>query len=326
MNKMSLLLAVLSMLSVASTVYACDPCALYNASRLQGHSEGDFSISISEQYTDYDLAQDTNENSIRDGELVRGFSTTQFVFNYDATEALGLQVSLPMIGRRYDQIQQYRVDTESEVELGDIVLSGTYSFLNYRKTDWVAISGLTFGLKLPTGDTGVLDDTTEENDVQENIILKHHTIGTGSGGRALTFGTGSYDYILGNNSLLRYERYLLLTNLQYTFRTEGDYDYRFANDLIFSASPGYYIMLDHDFTLAAAVSLSGEFKGKDTQYGNKVTGSAYSNLYLGPTFFITSDDKIGLELGMDFRVTGEDANAVVVPEKRLKANVSYRFS
>ncbi len=320
-------LVAITLLTTASTAFACDPCALYNVSRLQGHSPGAFTVSLSEQYTNFDRANSSPENSIRDGELVRGFSTTQVALAYDLTKEFGIQATLPLITRRFDKIEHYRSETKSDEGIGDASLVGTYSFINYRTSESMLVVEFTAGIKIPTGDTGVLKDVSTEEDEEavERSFLKHHQIGSASGGRALTFGTGSYDYIVGLNLISRYQRYLAVSSAQYTVRTEGDFNYEFADDFLMSAGAGYYLALGDDFTLAGIVVLTGEFKGKDHLDSELVSGSNVSNLYVGPQLLFTLNEAIGGELGVDFRVTDEDEEATVVPTTRMRASMSYRF-
>lgn len=311
-------------LIVSGFSFACDPCALYNASKLQGHSEGAITLSLSEQYSSYSKAKNINDNSIKNGELVKGYSTTQFSGAYDVNENLGFQVNLPLIARSFDEIQNYRQNDESDAGLGDISLLGSYSVINQRTARWTNIIGINAGIKLPTGDSGTLEELTsiEEGEASN---FKHHVIGASAGGRALTLGTGSYDYILGGNILSRYDRYLLLADLQYTIRTEGDFNYEFADDLLWSVGPGYYFSLEHNYSLAGRISLSGESKGKDKLDNDLVKGSQISNLYVGPEVLLSFNQKIGLQAGVDFRVTDEDRDAQVVPDCRIRSAISYRF-
>lgn len=308
---------------------ACDPCALFNASRLQGHSAETFTLSVSEQYTEFDRASDSKENSVRDGEFVRGFSTTQLALAYDATERIGVQLTLPFIARRFDEVRKFRSSTKSDTGIGDLSLVGTYSFIDYKDRDWVVISGFTGGVKFPTGETGVIETVSEKEPsdlLTERLVLKHNQIGAASGGHALTFGTGSYDYILGLSLLSRYQRYVVLSSAQYTIRTEGDFNYEFADDFLFSIGPGYYFLVDYDFTAASLVSFSGEYKGKDHLNGEVLSGSEVSNLYLGPELLFSVNDNISVEVSFDFRVTNESQGSTVVPETRIQASISYRFS
>lgn len=322
------LLPLVAALTFSSAAHACDPCALYNASRLQGHSEGTVTLAISEQFTEFDRASGFQDNSVRDGEFVEDFSTTQFTVSYDLTERFGLQGNIPLLARRYDNVEQFRSSEESDAGLGDASLIGTYSFVDHKTSDWTVIAGFSGGIKLPTGDTGELGDVVAEEEQEEGLIplLAHHQVTSASGGRALVFGSGSYDFILGLNFLTRYQRYVAISNLQYTIRTEGDYNYQFANDLIGSIGTGYYFLLEHDHTVAGLISLYGEFKGKDHLNGELVTGSQVSNLYLGPEAIVTLGENVGVSAGLSFRITGEDVNATVVPDTRFTASVSYRFS
>jgi hypothetical protein len=312
----------------AKLVLACDPCSVFNSALLQGYVPNTFTFSVSEQNTNFDRANDLKENSIKDGELVRDFSTTQLSFAYDATDRFGIQLNLPFIIRRYDQIKQYRSSTETDSGIGDLSLLGRYSFINYKSREWALIANLQAGIKLPTGDTGVLEDVSEEEggSTIEKSFFRNHSIASTSGGRALTFGTGSTDYIAGLNMFARYQRFLILSSAQYTIRTEGDFNYEFADDFLWSLASGYYIFLEHDFTMAGLMSLSGEHKGLDSIDDQLVEGSKVSNLYLGPGLLLAINKKIGAELNFDFRVTDEDSGAAVVPETRIRASLSYRFS
>lgn len=319
------ILFIFSLFSLTSSGSACDPCALYTASALEGHSKDSLTLSISEQYTDYSKSKETERYSQKSGEIVNGYSTTGFGVAYDFTERFGMHLTVPLIIRDVDTIKNYRSDRSTDSGLGDISLLGTYSFFEHRKSDWTILAGAYGGVKLPTGDSGVLEDIAEE-ELTPDSSLKHHPIGSASNGRALTFGSGSYDFIGGLTFLARHNRLLFLSSAQYTIRTEGDFDYEFADDFLFSAGPGYYFALEHNYTVAGRLSLAGEYKGKDRFKNENVNGSAISNLYLGPQVFFTYDEHYAGEATVDFRVTDEDSVATVVPEWRIRAGLSYRFS
>lgn len=312
---------------LTGNAFACDPCALYSASRMQGHDAGAFTFSVSEQYTDYKKANGYIENSVRDEELVEGFSTTQFGLSYDLSKTFGIQATVPVIARRTESIERFRSSKDTDTGIGDASLIAHYSFLNHRDTDWLTIAGIFGGVKFPTGDTGTLEEVESEAASFGTLRsdFKHHPIGSVSGGRALTFGTGSYDYILGLNFFNRFQRMLFTSSLQYTVRTEGDFGYEFANDFVWSTGTGYYFVLDDAYTIAGLVAVSGEDKGLDTQRGERVDGSNVSNVYVGPGVLATLGDDLGLELSLDFRTTSEDTDARVVPETRLRAGLFYRL-
>lgn len=326
---------------IAQRSFACDPCALYNASRLQGMAEKSLTLSVSEQFTDYDSVID--EYSFEEGELIKGYSTMQFGIEYDFTDRFGAQLTIPVVIQRGDRFEHFEKTADTDSGIGDLSVIGSYSFLNIREIDWCFIAGIIGGVKFPTGDAGTLQRLApelgheEQSESQEEEAhshdqhlhmfhsFRHHPIASTSGGRALTRGTGSYDYIIGANLLARYNRQLFLADSQYTIRTEGDFDYEFADDLIWSVGPGYYMLLKDTYSVATRLSFSGEFKGKDRLEKSVVRGSQVSNLYLGPEILVTIGESIGGQIGVDFRVSDQDKDAQVVPDFRIKSALSYRF-
>jgi hypothetical protein len=322
----SRLLALLGFLiTLPGTVFACDPCALYNASLLQGHEQGAFTFGLSEQYTSFDRAATIQANDRRDGEFVRGYSTTQLSGTYDFSPRFGVQITVPFIGRNVDTLRDYREYDTQDGGLGDVSIVGNYALINKRSKDSQFLFSLTAGAKLATGDTGDLEPVVAEEEAADHIFLRHHSIGASSGGRALTEGTGSYDAIFGAGFLARKYRWLLLGHSQYTLRTEGDFDYEFADDFLWSIAPGRYLYLQDTFSVAAALAFSGEYKAEDELAGEEVTGSKISNLYLGPQLLMTLSQKTSMEFTWDFRTTGEDKDSTVVPDQRIRASLAYRF-
>jgi hypothetical protein len=310
----------------ANKTFACDPCALYNSFRLQGYSGGAFSLSLNEQSTNFEPTNKQKENSLRDGQITRSSSTTQLAAAYDITDCLSTQLTLPLITRHFDKYEKFRRDSETETGLGDIILSSSYSLLNYKSDSFVFLGAVTGGIKFPTGDTGTLNDLSS-SDIGDGKLFnfKHHQIETSSANGALNFGSGSYDYILGSDIIARYNRFAILLDAQYTLRTEGDHNYEFADDLIYSASAGYYFIMEHSQTLAALVRVSGEYKRKDYLNGDLVDGSATSDLYLGPELLFTLNENLGGEVGVDFKVNDHEYGALIEPETRMRISLTYRF-
>ncbi|MCO6432519.1 MAG: hypothetical protein J5J00_16820 [Deltaproteobacteria bacterium] len=325
MGKSFLSLLAALLLTTSSVALACEPCALFNAAMLRGHSAGNFTFSISEQFTEFDRSEELEENSIRDGELVRSYSTTQFALGYDISESWGVQATLPFIVRHFDEIKRYRADTKEDAGIGDMYVTASYLPLNIKNVEWSLLGGVIGGLKLPTGDTGVLGDVSREEGPEERRLFKHHPVGSSTGGRALTFGSGSLDYLVGINVLGRYQKTLILADAQYTFRTEGDYDYEFADDLLWSIAAGYYIFLEDESTVAVTAAISGDHKEQDELAGADVPGSQFSNIYVGPQLLFTLNDRISGLAAVEFRTGGSDQGSFIVPDVRYNLSLSYLF-
>lgn len=316
----------LTLLVSSTAVLACDPCALYTVGALHGYKGGSFTASISEQFTDYGKGPAAPESSPRTADYTENFSTTQFGLGYDIDNHWALQLSVPYIVRRYEEIKDYSSRNRTESGLGDIVLGSGYSFLNYSGAgasakDFNLSSSIFAGIKFPTGSSGSL----EADDDRDNVEDRHHTISTTSGQRILTFGTGSYDVILALNQALRYERFLSYSALQYSIANKGDYDYEFDDNLIWSLGSSYFFLLDHGYSLAVGPRLGFEYKGKDKQYGEELDGTQVSNWFVGPESVLTISDDLFAQLAWDFRVSSADKHANIVPENRLLASLAVRF-
>src|SRR5690606_24318449 len=86
-------------------------------------------------------------------------------------------------------------------------------------------------------------------------------------GHDIALGSGSFDGIFGTNIWGRYRRATLAASVQYLLRSEGSFDYRYGNDLLWSVSPGYYLILEDPHSVSLRLTASGETKGKDVVRG-----------------------------------------------------------
>jgi hypothetical protein len=316
----------------SSIAWACDPCALYHAARLQGRTAGTGYFSLDNQHTSYSKTERGKTYSQKSGDLVETYSTTQISGGYDLSSRAGVQLTVPVIYRAAENFENYKSASESDTKLGDILLSSNYSLLTFESPKGAQfILGSSFGVKLPTGDTGTLESFSQEkqgrtagvSDVTTSF-QKHHPASTASGGRALTFGTGSVDYIFGLSFFGRMQRWLVMGATQYSLRTEGDFGYEYADDFIFDFGPGYYFYIQDEQTAALRLALTGEFKERDHVNGELVDGSGFSNLYLGPEILVNLETML-LRVGVDFRMSSDEAGATVMPDTRIRSGWTWRF-
>lgn len=321
-------LFVASMVLIPGTGWACEPCALYSVTRLEGLAQNSWSLSLSEQYTSYERV-DAERNLGRDTEVTESYSTTQLAVGYDFTEQVGLQANIPFIVRGFDRIRDYREDNGTESGLGDISLSLNALPFAHREGDTTALLSIAGGVKLPTGDSGAIDDTLNASTERDALVdsVAHHNIGasTGLGGRILSLGTGSTDYILATGFYGRFRRAMLTANVQYALRTEGDFDYRFNNELIVSGGPGYYLLLDDAYAVALQTTVSAEVKDNDRLDGVEVPGSQVENVYAGLALLLSAQGRYSAEIGFELPTDAERQDSDIVPDYRLRTAFSVRF-
>ena len=118
---------ILIVVLCAGICNACDPCALYSALNVNKNGEGTFSLSMLEQFTSFEKGDSDAYYSLKNGERIRDFSTTQFNISYGLTDKLSLQVSVPFIVRYLDEVKNFRSNSTLDAGIGDITLISQYA-------------------------------------------------------------------------------------------------------------------------------------------------------------------------------------------------------
>jgi hypothetical protein len=311
-------LAVLVVLTgMPGPARACDLCSVYTASEAQGGGQGWFG-GVAEQFTYFGSLQSGGQPVANDGESIDSLNSQVFI-GYNFNSRFGLQANLPIIYREYSR-QYTSVDdghvfspaTRNETGLGDLSLVGNLRLYKYSGEDltfsWTALGGV----KFPTGGTGQLNPANPD-------------FATGIGGHDLTFGSGSYDGLVGTGFSTRWKKLFLTGEMQYSIRTVGAFDYQFANDWSWSGGPGAYLALEDNYTVAFQAAMSGESKGQDTIAGVPTDDTAMTIVYLGPQIDFTWSDKLSAHLGADLPVSIASTGNQVVPDYRIHAAVTWRF-
>src|SRR6185436_19050781 len=142
-----------------------------------------------------------------------------------------------------------------ETGVGDLSVVGhalAYSTVTEHSVFRFSLLG---GVKFPSGDSSRLAEELEEVHAHPALagvaraIRPRHTTGGGSpgggGGSAaaleggihghdLALGSGSYDGIVGGDLFWSWDRLFATAGGQYAIRSEGDFEYQYANDLTWS--------------------------------------------------------------------------------------------
>jgi hypothetical protein len=153
--------------------------------------------------------------------------------------------------------------------LGDITVLGLYTIYQTTgdSTDFSHILQAGAGIKAPTG----IYDADNKDTVNPSFQL----------------GTGSWDYLLAAEYVVRHKRLGLNTMVNYTVKTENEDDYRFGNQFNY-ASTLFYVIEKEDFTVVPQAGLAGEVYSGNTQYGEDVPDTSGDALF----------GKVGVEAGV----------------------------
>lgn len=182
--------------------------------------------------------------------------------------------------------------------LGDVTILGLYTlaqtvkdFASYTHT--LQIGG---GIKIPVG--------------------KYNSDNNGSVNPSFQLGTGSWDYLLASEYVVRKESFGLNAMLNYVIKTTNDKEYRFGNQLNYGATL-FYVLEKSQFTIVPQAGIAGEVYDANKQFGEVLPDTA------GQTLF----GKAGLEAGIGKFSVG--VNGMLPISQKLtggKVEANYRWS
>jgi hypothetical protein len=317
---------------------------------------------VSEQFTSFNTVKDGDETTDNEnGEWLQS-SITQFVAGFTFHPRFGVQVNVPLISRKYRRVFEGQFDNDDETGVGDVSLIARFNAFERVTERNVVRIDLFGGLKFPTGDSDRLAEELEHHeegapegdgagdgegdgpggtepahsragrhsraDVRPGGPPSHHEGPHGTSGvhgHDLALGSGSIDGILGLALFTSWRRAFFEGGLQYMARGDGDFDYRYADDLLWNGGPGAFLWLGHRSTAALQAQLTGETKGKDHQAGERLDDTAITALYLGPRVLATFEDRLHADAGVEWPLVQNVTSVQIVPDWRLRFGLSWRF-
>ncbi|MBY0487126.1 MAG: transporter [Flavobacteriaceae bacterium] len=182
--------------------------------------------------------------------------------------------------------------------LGDITLLGMYRLYQTHKDSTLLVHTLQVGagVKLPSG--------------------KFNEASSGNINPSYQVGTGSWDYLLATEYIVKRKQFGLNTMLNYVIKTENQKFYRFGNQFNY-AGTFFYLYEKGKRSIVPQLGFAGEVYQDNYQHKQKVRNTA------GDVFF----GKLGIELGKDKISFG--ANVMLPINQNLtggRVEANYRWS
>ncbi len=303
---------------ISSQTFACDSCAIYSATMAHGESTIGWFAGAASQYTDFGTTQEDGHEVPNVADQYLASSITQALAGYNFTPRFSAQVNLPYIYRSFSRPEGFLTDKGSVQGIGDASLIGRLLITQMDSPDNTFTWNLLAGIKLPTGSSSRLKEEFNESEVPGAPESGIH-------GHDLALGSGSWDGIVGTSGYYRYQRVFATAAVQYALRTEGDYDYRYANALAWEGGIGTYLLLTDSHTLALELLASGDYKRTDTFQGEDADDTAINAVYLGPKLVGTWKANLAAELGVEIPVRIQNSAFQTVPDVRVRAGFTWRF-
>jgi hypothetical protein len=312
-------LALLAACLATPRLPACELCAIFSVNQAHGDLEKGFMAGVAEQYTHYGTLREDGREVPNPANQHLDSSLTQLLLRYNLSERVGAQFTAPLIYRSFQRVEHEGIQRGSESGLGDVSLTAHLHPYHYESMESSLAWDLLAGVKFPTGSTRRLKEETQEHEHEEggleNAIHGHD----------LTLGSGSYDGIVGTSLYARWDKWFVSAAVQYAIRSQGDYDYEFADDLIWNAGPARYILLKDQYSLALQALVSGETKGRDHFRGERAEDTGFTAVYCGPQITVTWREKLSGEVGIDIPVSVQNTALQAVPDYRVRGAVTWRF-
>jgi hypothetical protein len=182
--------------------------------------------------------------------------------------------------------------------IGDATVLGMYKIYQTHKDSTVLVHTLQLGggVKIPFG--------------------KFDQANNGSVNPSYQVGTGSWDFLLATEYVVKRKQFGLNTMLNYVIKTENEKQYRFGNQFNY-ATTFFYLYEKDKYSIAPQLGFAGEVYENNYQLGQKVRNTA-GDIFMG---------KLGFEIGKDKFSLG--ANVMLPIQQNLtggNVEANYRWS
>lgn len=320
---------------VSPAAFGCDICAVYVGTELRERRTGPW-LGIAEQFTRFATLQEGGEEVSNPARERLESSITQIALGYSFHPTFGVQVNVPVISRSFRRLEGEAVVRGSESGVGDLSALARYSLFDRMTPRGPLRLELFAGFEAPTGDSDRLreelaeghdEGTAGEEEVPSGDHSEAHHGHEASGvhGHDLALGSGSWDGLFGGRAFAARGRWFSSAVVQYAIRTEGDFDYSYADELTWSAAVGRFLLVRHEQLVGLQAIFSGETKGKDTLDGRRLDDTAITALYAGPGVFATWGASFALEASGELPILQHNSALQIVPDYRIRGGLSWRF-
>jgi hypothetical protein len=303
--------------------YPCDLCGCFVPNETLHHG---LQMGIAEQFSSMSDLSLQGEKLANEENQYLNSSYTQLFANYHFNERVALQINVPLIYRSFRRVEGETLERGNESGLGDILLVAYYVPWQrknpYTQFNWKLVGGL----KFPTGNSDRIAEELQENHAADSESSgAAEEVASGVHGHDIALGSGSWDALIGTNIFGRSNRWFYSGQLQYVIRTRGDFNYRYANDLLWYGGPGYYISANPDWPIGFQALLTGEHKGEDQLGSQKTDDTAITSIYLGPTGIFGIKQLAMVEVGLGFPLSLHNSGLQTVPKYRLRLGLTWRL-
>ncbi len=228
------------------------------------------------------------------------FNTTQVWAKIPISDKVQVTALIPY----HFHNRELATGTDQISGLGDVTVMATYTLFKTQKDSTVFTHNLQLGggVKIPTGKFKAANNLGTVN-------------------QSFQLGTGSWDYLLLTEYVIKKKNLGLNTMLNYTFKTENDKNYQFGNQFNYGSTLFYLLDLK-SIQVVPQIGLAGEVYGQNKQYGTGVQNTA-GDILFGKFGFEIGKNKFSLGVNAMLPVNQNLANGAIEANYRWSVNLNY---
>lgn len=228
------------------------------------------------------------------------FNTTQVWARIPILEKLQVSIQIP-----YHHHTRGTENGNEIIEgLGDINALAMYSLYQTHKDSTLFVHTLKVGagVKLPTG--------------------KYNQANSGLVNPSFQLGTGSWDYSLLSEYVIKRKNIGLNTMINYVFKTVNSKNYQFGNQFNYATTLFYLYETEDKFSIAPQLGIAGEIYGSNYQYEQKIRYTEGQVLF-GKLGFEMGKNRFSIGANTMFPLQQDLASGRVEAQIRWSLNLNY---
>ncbi|WP_374173745.1 transporter [Flavobacterium tructae] len=228
------------------------------------------------------------------------FNTVQAWARIPVTEKVQISALVPY----HFHERQLTAGTENIAGLGDITVMALYTVFETQKdstmfTHKISLGG---GVKIPTG------KFTEANNI-------------GSINQSFQLGTGSWDFPLATEYVVKRKNLGLNTTLNYIFKTQNSKNYQYGDQFNYAAT-FFYLFNTKSIQIVPQAGLAGELYQTNKQHNLNLPNTA-GDILFGKFGLEAGKDKFSIGVNAMLPITQNLSNGNMEANYRWSINLNY---
>ena len=229
------------------------------------------------------------------------FNTTQIWARIPISNKIQITTLLPY----HSNNRKLITEKEYIQGLGDVTLMAMYSFYETKSDSAAVVNKIQFGcgIKAPTG--------------------KYNSTNNGTLNPSFQLGTGSWDFLLVSEYVIKKKQFGINTSLSYTFKQENQQHYQFGDQFNYGSTLFYLLDLNK-IKFVPQAGIAGEIYHSNLQFQQKIADTK-GDVVFGKLGIEIGKNKFSLGANLLMPINQNLAGGNIEAKYRFSLNVNYQL-